>query len=90
MGGVLRGGDHPRWVRLTAASLAALDTPTADSFAEITKAVANQQLTAAGAIRFVVPADPGDVNAVTPYWRKRGAKDLSCSAAPPAICWTPS
>jgi hypothetical protein len=63
-------------VRLAAAALASLDTPTADTFADITKAVANQQLTAASAIRFVVPADPGDVDDVAPYWRERGAEGL--------------
>jgi hypothetical protein len=63
-------------VRLTAAALGSLETPTAQTFGGITKAVANQQLTAASAIRFVVPANPAGVDDVVPYWRERGAKGL--------------
>ena len=63
-------------VRLTAAALSSLESPTAETFSEITKAVANQKLTAASGVRFVVPSDPDGVDDVTPYWRERGAEDL--------------
>lgn len=64
-------------VRLTAAALSSLDTPTAKTFADITKAVANQQLNATSGIRFVVHADAASVGRVQPYWRERGAKNLN-------------
>ncbi|MFG1603782.1 hypothetical protein [Actinoplanes sp. NPDC049265] len=63
-------------VRLTAAALSSLDTPTARTFTDITTAVANQKLTATTGIRFVVPADPRSAGSVAPYWRDRGARDL--------------
>jgi hypothetical protein len=63
-------------VRLAAAALSTLDTPTARAFTDITSAVANQKLTATTGIRFVVPAGHDAVGRVAPYWRARGAGDL--------------
>lgn len=64
-------------VRVVAAAMNTLGTPDADSFSDITAAVAEQKLTAASAIRFVAPATPEEVDGVDAYWRARGAKKLT-------------
>ncbi|MDT5041793.1 MAG: hypothetical protein QOE51_2778 [Actinoplanes sp.] len=64
-------------VRASAAGLNALPTPTAAGFTGITSAIVGQYLPAAVAVRFLVPASPDQLGAVTATWRSRGAPGLT-------------